>query len=180
MAKNHGSMFGNARTTHCCATKATCYCPRMELHFNGTVSPKSARMAVAAVLAVSFRPIKTHASCLKRGILESDPPVPVSASSLEVTAVSKETSSRTRGRRCQVEGLSPGAAADLPCTGGQTSALSAPIGRHMTATAGSDVVQSGRPIFDDFFQHLWPYIGNNTANVVFQIVKRLWLIRIDQ
>ncbi|GFX85568.1 hypothetical protein TNCV_3717391 [Trichonephila clavipes] len=49
-----------------------------------------------------------------------------------------------------------------------------------TATAGSDVVQSGRPIFDDFFQHLWPNIGNNTANVVFQMVKRLWLIRIDQ
>ncbi|GFV56502.1 hypothetical protein TNCV_2276401 [Trichonephila clavipes] len=48
-----------------------------------------------------------------------------------------------------------------------------------TATAGSDVVQSGRPIFDDFFQHLWPYIGNNTANAVFQMVKRLWLIRID-
>ncbi|GFW83721.1 adhesion G protein-coupled receptor B2 [Trichonephila clavipes] len=51
---------------------------------------------------------------------------------------------------------------------------------HMTATAGSDIVQSGRPIFDDFFQHLWPYIGNNTANVVFQMVKRLWLIHIDQ
>ncbi|GFU41126.1 hypothetical protein TNCV_1058541 [Trichonephila clavipes] len=49
-----------------------------------------------------------------------------------------------------------------------------------TATAGSGVVQSGRPIFDDFFQHLWPYIGNNTANVVLQMVKRLWLIRIDQ
>ncbi|GFW98845.1 ATP-dependent DNA helicase [Trichonephila clavipes] len=49
-----------------------------------------------------------------------------------------------------------------------------------TATAGSDVVQSGRPIFDDFFLHLWPYIGNNTANVVFQMVKHLWLIRIDQ
>ncbi|GFV84360.1 hypothetical protein TNCV_2044081 [Trichonephila clavipes] len=49
-----------------------------------------------------------------------------------------------------------------------------------TATAGSDVVQSGRPVFDDIFQHLWPYIGNNTANVVFQMVKRLWLIRIDQ
>ncbi|GFU50846.1 hypothetical protein TNCV_1696151 [Trichonephila clavipes] len=49
-----------------------------------------------------------------------------------------------------------------------------------TATAGSDVVQSGRPIFDDFFQHLWSYIGNNTANVVFQMVKHLWLIRIDQ
>ncbi|GFV50958.1 hypothetical protein TNCV_302191 [Trichonephila clavipes] len=49
-----------------------------------------------------------------------------------------------------------------------------------TATGGSDVVQSGRPIFDDFFQHLWPYIGNNTVNVVFQMVKRLWLIRIDQ
>ncbi|GFV28175.1 hypothetical protein TNCV_678631 [Trichonephila clavipes] len=48
-----------------------------------------------------------------------------------------------------------------------------------TATAGSDVVQSGRPIFNDFFQHLWPYIGNNRANVVFQMVKRLWLIRID-
>ncbi|GFW90842.1 uncharacterized protein TNCV_2418361 [Trichonephila clavipes] len=43
-----------------------------------------------------------------------------------------------------------------------------------TATAGSNVVQSGRPIFDDFFQRLWPYIGNNTANVVFQMVKRLW------
>ncbi|GFX70154.1 hypothetical protein TNCV_4615921 [Trichonephila clavipes] len=49
-----------------------------------------------------------------------------------------------------------------------------------TATAGSDVVQSGRPIFDDFFQYLWPYSGNNTVNVVFQMVKRLWLIRIDQ
>ncbi|GFY15801.1 hypothetical protein TNCV_1284461 [Trichonephila clavipes] len=53
-------------------------------------------------------------------------------------------------------------------------------GVQWSATAGSDVVQSGRPIFDDFFQHLWPYIGNNTANVVFQMVKRLWLIRIDQ
>ncbi|GFU66370.1 hypothetical protein TNCV_2551191 [Trichonephila clavipes] len=52
--------------------------------------------------------------------------------------------------------------------------------RKKTATAGSDVVQSGHPIFDDFFQHLWPYIGNNTANVVFQMVKRLWLIRRDQ
>ncbi|GFU33230.1 hypothetical protein TNCV_4157311 [Trichonephila clavipes] len=52
--------------------------------------------------------------------------------------------------------------------------------RERTATAGSDVVQSGRPIFDDFFQHLWPYIGNNTANVAFQMIKRLWLIRIDQ
>ncbi|GFS83064.1 hypothetical protein TNCV_1286851 [Trichonephila clavipes] len=49
-----------------------------------------------------------------------------------------------------------------------------------TATAGSDAVQSGRPIFDDFFQHLWPYIGNNTAKVVFQMVTRLWLIRIDK
>ncbi|GFV69958.1 hypothetical protein TNCV_1983251 [Trichonephila clavipes] len=34
--------------------------------------------------------------------------------------------------------------------------------------------------FDDFFQHLWSYISNNTANDVFQMVKRLWLIRIDQ
>ncbi|GFT39989.1 hypothetical protein TNCV_12321 [Trichonephila clavipes] len=55
-----------------------------------------------------------------------------------------------------------------------------PPGQTKTAAAGSDVVQSGRPIFDDFFQHLWPYIGNNAANVVFQMVKRLWLIRIDQ
>ncbi|GFW06997.1 hypothetical protein TNCV_3691931 [Trichonephila clavipes] len=52
--------------------------------------------------------------------------------------------------------------------------------RELTATAGSDVVQCGHPIFDDFSQHLWPYIGNNTANVVYQMVKRLWLIRIDQ
>ncbi|GFV27063.1 hypothetical protein TNCV_4853001 [Trichonephila clavipes] len=29
--------------------------------------------------------------------------------------------------------------------------------RPRTATAGSDVVQSGCPIFDDFFQHLWVY-----------------------
>ncbi|GFX03801.1 hypothetical protein TNCV_2113731 [Trichonephila clavipes] len=49
-----------------------------------------------------------------------------------------------------------------------------------TTTAGSDLVESGRPIFDDFFQHLLPYIGNNTENVVFQMVQRLWLIRIDQ
>ncbi|GFT71954.1 hypothetical protein TNCV_2515941 [Trichonephila clavipes] len=55
-----------------------------------------------------------------------------------------------------------------------------PLTTPRTATAGSDVVQTGRPIFDDFFQHLWPYTGNNTANVVFQMVKRLWLIRIDQ
>ncbi|GFW52937.1 hypothetical protein TNCV_2395161 [Trichonephila clavipes] len=54
------------------------------------------------------------------------------------------------------------------------------LSRFRTATAGSDVVQSGRPIFDDFFQHFWPYIGNNTANVVFQMVKRLWVIRIEQ
>ncbi|GFU05450.1 hypothetical protein TNCV_3290971 [Trichonephila clavipes] len=52
--------------------------------------------------------------------------------------------------------------------------------KHRTVTAGSDVVQSGRPIFDDFFQHLWPYISNNTANVVFQMVKHLRLIRINQ
>ncbi|GFX76131.1 hypothetical protein TNCV_1835061 [Trichonephila clavipes] len=55
-----------------------------------------------------------------------------------------------------------------------------PVKNNVTVTAGSDVVQSGRPIFDDFFQHLWPYVGNNTANVVFRMVKRLWLIRIDQ
>ncbi|GFX08427.1 hypothetical protein TNCV_3269161 [Trichonephila clavipes] len=62
----------------------------------------------------------------------------------------------------------------LPCGGGHVEHIL------VTATAGLDVVQSGRPIFDDFFQHLWPYIGNNTANVVFQMIKRLWLIRIDQ
>ncbi|GFT52857.1 hypothetical protein TNCV_1459781 [Trichonephila clavipes] len=53
-------------------------------------------------------------------------------------------------------------------------------GEERTATAGSDVVQSEHPIFDDIFQHLWPYIGNNTANVVLQMVKCLWLIHIDQ
>ncbi|GFU63965.1 hypothetical protein TNCV_245431 [Trichonephila clavipes] len=62
---------------------------------------------------------------------------------------------------------------DVEGTGGREDKLE-------TATAGSDLVQSGRPIFDDFFQHLWPYVGNNTVNVVFQMVKRLWLIRIDQ
>ncbi|GFV69066.1 hypothetical protein TNCV_2928951 [Trichonephila clavipes] len=62
----------------------------------------------------------------------------------------------------------------LGCTESCTGlALLANGGVQQTATAGSDVVQSGRPIFDDFFQHLWPYIGNNTANVVFQMVKRL-------
>ncbi|GFU90035.1 hypothetical protein TNCV_2439221 [Trichonephila clavipes] len=65
-----------------------------------------------------------------------------------------------------------------PCYGSKPSGVK-PI-RRWTATAGSDVAQSGRPNFDDFFQHLWPYIGNNTANVVFQMVKRFRLIRIDQ
>ncbi|GBP15145.1 hypothetical protein EVAR_73436_1 [Eumeta japonica] len=41
----------------------------------------------------------------------------------------------------------------------------------MTATTGA-VVQ-----FSMTFQYLWPYIGNNTANVVFQMLERLWLIR---
>ncbi|GFU59729.1 hypothetical protein TNCV_3186851 [Trichonephila clavipes] len=50
----------------------------------------------------------------------------------------------------------------------------------LTFKTATDVVQYGHPIFDDFFQHLWTYIGNNTANFVFQMVKRLWLIRIDQ
>ncbi|GFV18871.1 hypothetical protein TNCV_4757582 [Trichonephila clavipes] len=65
----------------------------------------------------------------------------------------------------------PPQSGSAPATRGQS---------HPTAKAGSDVVQSGRPIFDDFFQHVWPYIGNNTANGVFQMVKRLWLIRMDQ
>ncbi|GFV27920.1 ATP-dependent DNA helicase [Trichonephila clavipes] len=46
----------------------------------------------------------------------------------------------------------------------------------MTVMAGSDVVQSGRPIFDDFFQHLRPYIGKNTVNGVFQMIKQSELI----
>ncbi|GFT54157.1 hypothetical protein TNCV_3565061 [Trichonephila clavipes] len=45
---------------------------------------------------------------------------------------------------------------------------------------GCSPIWTSNFIFDDFFQLLWPYIGNNTANVVFQMVKRLWLIRIDQ
>ncbi|GFT70874.1 hypothetical protein TNCV_4163571 [Trichonephila clavipes] len=72
---------------------------------------------------------------------------------------------------------------DPTCQEKVFGSLSSSEGSHTvlrTATAGSDVVQSGRPIFNDFFQHLWPDIGNNTANVVFQMVKRLWLIRIDQ
>ncbi|GFT45025.1 hypothetical protein TNCV_3790201 [Trichonephila clavipes] len=48
----------------------------------------------------------------------------------------------------------------------------------MTAMAGSDVVQSGRPIFDDFFQHLWPYIGNNTADVVFQMLQDIMIVQV--
>ncbi|GFY33967.1 hypothetical protein TNCV_4596751 [Trichonephila clavipes] len=68
----------------------------------------------------------------------------------------------------------------FPLPGSLTNPDPPKSGPRLTATAGSDGVQSGRPIFDDFFQHLWPYIGNNTANVVFQMVKRLWLIRIDQ
>ncbi|GFU55031.1 hypothetical protein TNCV_425391 [Trichonephila clavipes] len=67
-----------------------------------------------------------------------------------------------------------------PPIGHRTKEITASGECTRTATAGADVVQSGRPIFDDIFQHLWPYIGNNTANVVFQMVKRLWLIRIDQ
>ncbi|GFU89655.1 uncharacterized protein TNCV_1920651 [Trichonephila clavipes] len=35
----------------------------------------------------------------------------------------------------------------------------------MTATAGSDVVQSGRPDFDDFFQHLWKGCGSPVVRV---------------
>ncbi|GFW31314.1 hypothetical protein TNCV_2578951 [Trichonephila clavipes] len=70
--------------------------------------------------------------------------------------------------------------AQNPPVGGEQQFDEEMLAHVSTATAGSDVVQSGRPIFDDFFQHLWPYIGNNTANVVFQIVKHLWLIRIDQ
>ncbi|GFT22755.1 hypothetical protein TNCV_1856341 [Trichonephila clavipes] len=62
---------------------------------------------------------------------------------------------------------------DLQCLSPQASFWYSFIDPLQTDTAGSDVVQSGRPIFDDFFQHLWPYIGNNTANVVFQMVKRL-------
>ncbi|GFS48192.1 hypothetical protein TNCV_2296021 [Trichonephila clavipes] len=82
--------------------------------------------------------------------------------------------------------LKPSATEHPPCRGDPSTLNLSRLKRHAfgvvwkTATAGSDVVQSGRPIFDDFFQHLWPYIGNNTANVVFQMVKRLWLIRIDQ
>ncbi|GFS80103.1 hypothetical protein TNCV_2988751 [Trichonephila clavipes] len=87
--------------------------------------------------------------------------------------------------------VEPNATASTPANGESDPTASTPTqpstrsGRKVhlptrTASAGSDVVQSGRPIFDDFFQHLWPYIGNNTANVVFQMVKRLWIIRIDQ
>ncbi|GFT58940.1 hypothetical protein TNCV_185591 [Trichonephila clavipes] len=77
------------------------------------------------------------------------------------------------------EGATPGTD---PLIGTHVHGSQRPMVTHTvkTTTAGTDGVQSGRPIFDDFFQHLWPYIGNNTANVVFQMDKRLWLIRIDQ
>ncbi|GFY24555.1 uncharacterized protein TNCV_1016011 [Trichonephila clavipes] len=41
----------------------------------------------------------------------------------------------------------------------------------MTATAGSDVVQSGRPIFDDFFQHLWSPTENSLAVLNHKILE---------
>ncbi|GFX73446.1 dscam17 [Trichonephila clavipes] len=49
-----------------------------------------------------------------------------------------------------------------------------------TDTAGSDVVKSGRPIFDDFSNICGRISAITLANVVFQMVKRLWLIRIDK
>lgn len=50
----------------------------------------------------------------------------------------------------------------------------------MTIMAGSDKVQSGGPLEDEIIQHLWPYIGNNMAYVVFQMVKLSKLMSIDQ
>ncbi|GFW52932.1 uncharacterized protein TNCV_2395111 [Trichonephila clavipes] len=89
---------------------------------------------------------------------------------------SQESHGKVNGEDVVEKDLPPPLEDPLTNNGGDAFDLT----QHMTATAGSDVVQSGRPIFDDFFQHLWPYIGNNTANVVFQMVKRLWLIRLDQ
>ncbi|GFW82886.1 hypothetical protein TNCV_3494561 [Trichonephila clavipes] len=89
------------------------------------------------------------------------------------TEEAKRERNRSDVTRARVEERRKGARVE-ECRKGAKSA------KTRTATAGSDVVQSGRPIFDDFFQHFWPYLGNNTANVVFQMVKRLWLIRIDQ
>ncbi|GFX86318.1 hypothetical protein TNCV_2562001 [Trichonephila clavipes] len=83
-------------------------------------------------------------------------------------------------RNLQMKALVSGVTYNPAWWGAQASRGPQSLTAAKTATAGSDVVQSGRPIFDDFFQHLWSYIGNNTANVVFQMVKRLWLIRIDQ
>ncbi|GFV36094.1 hypothetical protein TNCV_346101 [Trichonephila clavipes] len=93
------------------------------------------------------------------------------ASSIPINTTGNERTSFTVVLCCAANGGHP--KMSLRSTGRSRST-------HRTTTAGSDIVQSGRPIFDDFFQHLWPYIGNNTANVVFQMVKRLWLIRIDQ
>ncbi|GFV44818.1 uncharacterized protein TNCV_563671 [Trichonephila clavipes] len=47
-------------------------------------------------------------------------------------------------------------------------------GYQIKANYQKKLVVGKQQIFDDFFQHFWPYIGNNTANVVFQMVKRLW------
>ncbi|GFU97290.1 hypothetical protein TNCV_4162541 [Trichonephila clavipes] len=53
-------------------------------------------------------------------------------------------------------------------------------GRQRLPRLAPDVVNLDVQFSMTFSQHLWPYIGNNTANVVFQMVKRLWLIHIDQ
>ncbi|GFW95953.1 hypothetical protein TNCV_4173801 [Trichonephila clavipes] len=52
----------------------------------------------------------------------------------------------------------------------------------MTATAGSDVVQSGRPIFDDFFQHVCAVLLEpqllDIMIVQFRNEKVEWLIQV--
>ncbi|GFV51322.1 hypothetical protein TNCV_3615201 [Trichonephila clavipes] len=49
-----------------------------------------------------------------------------------------------------------------------------------TATAGSNVVQSGRPIFDDFSNICGRLSAITRRMLSSKRVKRLWLIRIDQ
>lgn len=45
--------------------------------------------------------------------------------------------------------------------------------RHIGATVGSNEMQSGSLNFEHFIKQPWPYIGNNTANIYFQVVQRL-------
>jgi hypothetical protein len=49
----------------------------------------------------------------------------------------------------------------------------------MAASGFFTDLDSEEVIFDDFSAHLRQYFGNNSTNVIFQMFKSLWIIRID-